>query len=305
MKLNIIIPTYNSSKYVTPFLDELNDVLSRYEHDDIKIIFVDDGSKDDTVNILKLITTKQDNVSVIAFTKNFGQTNAILAGLKSNQAEAYILMSTDMKEPIDMINNFILSWRKGNKLCIAHRAFSSDNYLKKLFMKLFYFIIRIDFPDIPMGGFDYGLLDDKIAKELIKRPFNFRFLQEDIIHLGYQIHYLPIKENNNYSVRNKTSTSIFKINYILNGLFNVIRFPFRILLLLNLAFTLITTVLLIYQLINYPLSDEKDKTDIYISFALLSISLVLFLLCTLIEFAIRIYDLLMHKPSYVIKEQIN
>src|SRR5690606_3364307 len=128
---------------------DVHKVIERNTKYNFKFTFVDDGSSDNTLIELYKAKETYKTLSIVVFSRNFGQTNAFLAGLKYSDADAYILMSVDMQESPELIIDFINSWENGFKICIAYRKYRYDNWIRRFFSKAFYFIIRIDKSTIP------------------------------------------------------------------------------------------------------------------------------------------------------------
>lgn len=304
MKINIIIPTYNSTLFVSDFNNKLNNIIKEIPDVEFKIIFIDDGSKDDTVLKLKELKKKFLNIYVIVLSKNFGQTNAILVGLEKCEADAYIVMAVDMQEPLELIYNFITSWKNGYKLCIAYRKYRTDNIVSKLFSKLFYFIINIDEQKIPKGGFDYGLIDKEVAQLLVNKPLNSRFIQGDLVNMGFPIDFIPCKRTDNSFTNKRLAFTRFKFNYFFDGIINTTRIPFRIIFILNFILSVFMLLLTGGTTISLLVNQTFTFKAIYHYVALLLISFLLLLVSVLIEFVICIYDIITKKTAYVIKEII-
>lgn len=303
MNIAIIIPTYNSENHIRTFMTDIMKVISTVEGIKFSFTFIDDGSTDNTVKILKEEKKHYENISILVFSKNFGQSNAILAGLKYSQAEAYILMSVDMQESPLLIHDFIKYWQEGYKLTIAYRKYRSDNSIRALFSKIFYFIIRLDKSSIPQGGFDYGLMDDDVAKALIKKPFNYRFLQGDIVDLGYDIKYLPYERARGHLTSNKFKVQLFNFNYFFDGVINVVRIPFRLILLFSALITILASFNLLFHIAHTLYSGDDIWTPwLFKHFSILVMSFILLLVSFAVEFLARIYDIVMKKEEYVIKE---
>jgi dolichol-phosphate mannosyltransferase len=299
----IIIPTYNSSRYTKEFIKGAIEVVREIDDCAFAFMFVDDGSTDDTVQELKRLKLVYPNIKILEFTKNYGQTAALLAGLKHIKADAYILMSVDMQESPHLIKDFITHWKKGYKLCIAYRKYRSDAFAGILISKIFYTIIRIDKPDIPKGGFDYGLLDKEVAEVLIDRPFNFRFLQGDIVDLGFETMYFPCERVRPQLSAGRNNFSMFKFNYFFDGIINVVRIPIKIILLLSSILSISLATVLTYKLVSKFVWGASVSTTTLITLSnYMFLSFLLIMLCIIIEFAYRIFGLVSKKTEYTIRD---
>lgn len=304
MIVSIIIPTYNSEVYIDDFLRDTSQVTKNIDDICFNYIFVDDGSKDNTVEKIKQHQKNGLPITIIKFTQNYGQTQAIIAGLKYSKADANIIMSVDLQESPILIRAFIKHWKGGYKICIAYRENRHDSILSKILSIVFYYLIRIDAKNIPKGGFDYGLMDRSITDIINKKPDNYRFLQDDIASLGFPVKYLPCSRERNIKKNKKITFPVFKFNYFFDGILSVLRTPFKISLLISMVlclffstyFLIKTLVMILYN--NFTL-------DVFMQDIKISLLLYLLLLSSFaINFAYRIFDLLMNKEAYIIEEVI-
>src|SRR5262245_5331231 len=128
-----------------------------------EFVFVDDGSDDDSLAELRELRTRDESVRIVSFTRNFGQMAAILAGFRHASGDIVLHLSADLQDPVDLIPAMVEEWKRGGEVVIAYRANREDRWTSRLASKLFYGIVRLSYPQIPSGGFDYILLDRKVA----------------------------------------------------------------------------------------------------------------------------------------------
>ena len=115
--LNIIAPVFNEEGNITNFFEKVKNALKKIDEKyDIKIIFVNDGSIDNSLKTLESIKVKFDNIEIINFTKNFGHQSAILAGLKEYKSDLYLVLDTDLQHDPNLIEVMIDNLEKSNSL---------------------------------------------------------------------------------------------------------------------------------------------------------------------------------------------
>src|SRR5262249_25032885 len=123
-----------------------------------EFVFVDDGSDDGSLAELLKIRKQDESVRVISFTRNFGQMAAIAAGLTGAQGDLVLHLSADLQDPVELIPRMVRQFEAGSDVVIAYRENREDGALARLTSRVFYRIIRLSFPKIPAGGFDYVLM---------------------------------------------------------------------------------------------------------------------------------------------------
>jgi len=164
---SIVVPIYFNEKNLPvtyPRLIALEKLIPDIE---LELVFVDDGSGDNSLNILRQIQKKDKRVKVVKLTRNFGSFNAILAGLSQTSGQCVGMISADLQDPPELFSTMIESWRSGKKTVMAIRQDRHDPFLSKLFSAIFYTLLKkFALPAMPMGGFDFVLLDRKVVEQL-------------------------------------------------------------------------------------------------------------------------------------------
>ena len=144
--ISIVVPCYNEEEVILMFYTELMKVINKIVKDNnlYEIIFVDDGSKDNTLKILKNIREKNKNLKIISFSRNFGKEAAIYAGLNSSVGEYVILMDSDLQHPPETIIEMIKEVENGYDMVATKRVNrDGEPIIKSWFSKLFYKIMKL------------------------------------------------------------------------------------------------------------------------------------------------------------------
>ncbi len=166
-KLSIVVPIYFNEKNIPVTYPRLADLEKRIPDIQLELIFVDDGSGDNSLKELQKIQKKDKRVKVIKLTRNFGSFNAILAGLNYATGDCVGIISADLQDPPELFQKMVEVWRAGKKTVMAIRKDRQDSFLTKLFAKTFYKILKnMALPQMPEGGFDFVLLDQKVVNVL-------------------------------------------------------------------------------------------------------------------------------------------
>jgi dolichol-phosphate mannosyltransferase len=190
----IIIPAYNERDNILSLVTRLDEVLkhSAYEY---CYLFVDDGSKDDSINILKKISEEHANVSYLSFSRNFGKDHALKAGIDvCTNALAVITMDADLQHPPELIPQMVEMWVKGSDIVYTYRedANPHTSFLHRLSSRLFYKLLNF-FSDIRFeeGISDFRLMDQKVVRSLAEIKEDGLFFRGLVKWVGYHQQAIP------------------------------------------------------------------------------------------------------------------
>jgi glycosyltransferase involved in cell wall biosynthesis len=166
-KISLVVPVFNEEEVIKIFYDKVRSELSQYQ---VQIVFIDDGSSDNTLKIITRLTSNDEHVKALSFIKNFGKEPALFAGLEHSDGDAVIPIDVDLQDPIEVVHKLIAKWLEGYEMVLAKRANrDSDTYLKRKTAQWFYtFHNKISDTKIEENVGDFRLLDRKIVESIIK-----------------------------------------------------------------------------------------------------------------------------------------
>ncbi len=185
--LSIIIPIYNEEKIIRELYKRITEsvklITDRYE-----IIFVNDGSRDNSLSQLVAISQQDENVYFIDFSRNFGHQIAVTAGIDLCRGKAAVIIDGDLQDPPELIPEMYKKHKEGFDVVYAQRAErKGESFFKKATAKLFYRILRkLTSVDIPLDTGDFRLIDRKIIECLKQMPEKNKFLRGQIAWLGFR-----------------------------------------------------------------------------------------------------------------------
>lgn len=176
-KLSAVIACYKDAQAMPIMHQRLVDVFKKINVD-YEIIFVNDCSPDNTVDVLNELVDKDDRVIGIEHSRNFGSQAAFLSGMEISTGDAVILLDGDLQDPPELIADFFDKWQEGNEVVYGRRIERDGNKgLVKLY-KIFYRLFRsVSYVPIPLDAGDFSLMDRKVVDELIKLPETDQFLR--------------------------------------------------------------------------------------------------------------------------------
>ncbi|MFC1577562.1 glycosyltransferase family 2 protein [Thermodesulfobacteriota bacterium] len=228
VKLSLVVPMYNEADNIEAFFKALIPVVERTV-DEYEVICVNDGSSDNTIELLKTKNQTNQNIKVIDLSRNFGKEFALTAGLQFTSGDAVIPLDADLQDPPELIPELIEKWREGYKVIHCVRTDrQSDSFIKRSTANLFYRINRklSDVP-IPENVGDFRLMDRQVVEALRQLPERTRFMKGLFAWLGYdqtQVTYIR-------SARSigTTKWSFWRLwNFALDGIFSFSTAPLRI-----------------------------------------------------------------------------
>jgi len=303
--LAIVVPVYHNESS----LEALHQQVRALPLDEIErclLVFVNDGSKDASWEVLKKIKEKDTDICLISFTRNFGQIAAIKAGLRAaTNVDWVAIISADLQDPIDLIPKMLKHGDEQTDLVIAYRKDRSDGWLNKMGSRFFYKLINHYNKEVPVGGFDCALMSQKVIPHWLQFNGRHRFMQADLLSLGFPTKFIPYhrKKREKGKSQNKLKN---KIKYFIDGFLRTSYSPIRWMSsigLLSLMLGVIYSILIVY---NYFMNDIPFKGWAPLMILILILGgLNLCFLGILGEYIWRIFDNMDDRPEYIIKEKID
>jgi dolichol-phosphate mannosyltransferase len=218
-EISIVIPTYCEEGNISELYNQLESELKKVEIHSFEIIYVNDGSHDDSLTKIKELTVRDNRVKFIHFSRNFGHQNALRAGLDFAQGAAVISMDADLQHPPELIATLIEHWRLGNKVVYTKRKDTSDlSFFKKLTSKMFYKLVNyLSETKLEEGTADFRLLDRSVVEALKNFNENNLFYRGIIPGLGFKQHGVEYIPNERFSGNTKYTFSKM-VRFALTGI---------------------------------------------------------------------------------------
>lgn len=187
IKYSIIVPVFNEEETIPLFYERIIPVMDK-TNEPYEIIFVNDGSKDNTYNELMKLTNKDKKIKVIDLSRNFGQQAALLCGFKESKGEAIIDIDVDLQDRPEAILEMIEKWKEGYEVVHARRSVREGESFFKKFTSTVYtkFIAKITGLNIPEKVGDFKLFDRKVIDTICSLPEHNRFLRGITSWVGYK-----------------------------------------------------------------------------------------------------------------------
>ena len=279
--------------------------LKDYEHE---IIFVNDGSKDKTLEILENIAERDKQVKVLSFSRNFGHQCAVTAGLKYVTGDAIVIIDADLQDPPELIPEMIKLWEQGNEVIYAKRKTrEGESKFKLLTAKMFYKILNgLSDVEIPADTGDFRLVDKKVVEVINSMPEHNKFLRGLFSWVGFKQQ--PFEYERKERFAGKTKYPLKKmLKLASDGIISFSTKPLKIVGGLGIITIFISILLLLYSVISYIFNLNQltpGWTSIMVAITLFS-GVQLLSIWVISEYLARIYDESKKRPQYIISKKIN
>ena len=299
-KISIIIPVYfNSDTLMMLYEDMKEKILGKLE--DYEIVMVDDGSGDDSWEVMNEIRNLDKKVKCVKLSRNFGEHAAILAGLNECTGDCAVTKQADLQEDSGLILEMYESWKRGNKVVLAVRKERDESAVKKFFANLYYAIVRkcID-KNMPVGGFDCYLLDRQVIKVIQMLDEKNSALTLQVLWVGFKSEKIYFHRKDRQVGKSRWTFSK-KFKLVMDSMMSFSYFPIRFMcgvgvVLAFLAFLWIIEVIIEFFTIGTPIAGWPTLMCLI----LFSTGLILLMLGMLGEYMWRTLDASRNRPPFII-----
>ena len=251
-KLSIIVPCYNEEETVQIFYDAVTAVMAQLPDSRPEYIFVDDGSKDKTILILRELAAKDPAVRYLSFARNFGKEAAMYAGLQHATGELVTLMDVDLQDPPALLPEMISLINTGEYDCVAVRRVTraGEPPIRSFFARTFYKLInKMSKTEIVDGARDFRLMTRQMVDSILQVTEVNRFSKGIFSWVGYRTHW--IETENVERSGGQTKWSFFKLFvYAIDGIIAFSTAPLAIASVLGLLFCVISFLAIIFVIVR-------------------------------------------------------
>lgn len=299
--VSIVIPVLNESGNLLPMMEKLNLIFcDNYQYE---IIFVDDGSTDDTLDLLKLIHSANPSVYYISLSRNFGQQNALKAGLDRAKGDCVVTLDGDLQHPPELIPEMIALWENGYEVVYTRRREDKRlSLMKRETSKHFSSFMKLmSGMPIEQGVADFRLLDRKVVDVLSNLKENNLFLRGTVYWIGFRSHAIDYTPQKRYS--GNTKYSILKmLQYAVEGITSFSVKPLYVSIFLGLLFILISAIYLVYVIGSVFIGQTVPGWASIIVTIMFFGGLNMLVLGIIGVYIGKIFMQSKYRPSYVIKD---
>lgn len=301
-KISIVVPVYYNSDTLELLYEDMKKKILG-EIGDYEIVFVDDGSKDNSWEIMNSIREKDDNVKCVKLSRNFGEHAALLAGLSACTGDCAVTKQADLQEDSSIILEMYESWKRGNKVVLAIRKERKENKVKVFFANMYYALVRkFVNKSMPSGGCDCYLIDRKVI-EVLER------LDEKNSSLTLQVMWVGFKTDMIYFVRQDREvgksrwTLSKKIKLVADSILSFSYAPLRMMMGLGVIFDVAALVVLICVLVEkFTVGTPVQGWASIMCVLLFGFGMIMLMIGIIGEYIWRALDASRNRPPYIIDE---
>lgn len=308
--ISIIVPCFNEQESLPLFYGEITAVTDsmkeKYYNDNIsdlafEFIFVDDGSKDDTLKILRELSAQDKRVCYTSFSRNFGKESAILAGLQRARGDYAVVLDADLQHPPKLIPQMYDYVRGGEYDCAATRRISRKGESKMLsfFARCFYKVMgKISSTQIVDGAQDFRLMTRQMVNAILDMPEYNRFSKGIFSWVGFETKYIEVE--NTERAAGKTTFNFKKLFlYSLDGICAFSTAPLSLAVFMGIIFCLLAVAMVVKTLI---FGEPMGEYPVTVALMCLIGGVQLFCLGIAGQYISKIYLEVKGRPSYIVRE---
>lgn len=303
--LSVIVPCFNEQEVIDVTHERLSAALTLITPD-FEIIYVDDGSKDRTAELLNGIQNSSRHVRFIRLSRNFGHQIAVTAGIEYARGEAVVLIDADLQDPPEVIADMVAMWREGFHVVYGQRQERpGETKFKLLTARAFYRLInRLSEIPIPLDTGDFRLMDRAVVESLRKMREKHRMLRAMTSWVGFKQAAVPYKRDERFAGESKYPLGKM-LAFAMDGIVSFSAVPLRIVTTVGLAFSALSAIGILYAIGLRLLTDNwvPGWTLIFITLLLIG-GLQFIFLGVLGEYVGRIYSEAKDRPLFLVMEEV-
>lgn len=304
VKFSIVVPIYYNElniPHTIPRLQKLQEIIPNC---DFEYVFVDDGSKDNSLSLL-LEAKKQDNrIKVIKLSRNFGSMSAIQAGLRFATGECIGIIAADLQDPPEMFKQMIDYWREGRKVVLGTREDREESLSQKFFSNTYYYLLeKFALKGYPKGGFDFLLIDRQVVNEVLEIQEKNTNVMSLIYWLGHDQVQIPYVRQERKLGKSRWTLSK-KIKLFVDSFVSFSYMPIRFMSFIGFITAILSFLYGVFVVIStvFGLIELQGWTTI-IALITFLLGIIMIMLGIIGEYLWRILDESRQRPSFVIDEK--
>lgn len=254
-----MIPIYNEEGNIPLLYDRLKGVLDGMKVD-WEMMFVNDGSRDKSMELLRELGRRDPRVKYLDFSRNFGHQIAVTAGLDHSIGKAIVIIDADLQDPPELIGDLYARHKEGFEVVYARRrARKGEGFLKKFTAKLFYRLLsRITSIDIPLDTGDFRIMDRKVVNVLKQMPEQHKFLRGQISWIGFRQTYIEYDRDQRHA--GETGYTYSKmIRFALDGITSFSDYPLKLTTMAGFLVSGVAFLLILYALYSRLVTGDYEK----------------------------------------------
>jgi len=303
-KVSIIIPAYNEEESLKPLHERLKKLMESNSNYEFEILFVNDGSKDNTLNIIKQLRQNDSRICYVDFSRNFGKETAMIAGLDYATGDCVVFMDADLQDPPELVPELLKYWEEGYDDVYAKRTTrKGETFFKKFTSKMYYKVLqKLTNVEIQKDTGDFRLLDRRCVNALKKMRESQRCSKSMFSWIGYKKKEVPFVRDPR--IAGKTKWNYKKlVDLAIDGITSFTTSPLRISTYISIPTFITLIVYFIYVIIKCITQNVVIEAFQAIILLILFFSGIQILLFGIVgEYLGRIFNETKNRPLYLVNE---
>ncbi len=303
MKLSVVIPAYNEERNL-PLLYQRLTAAVECCTDDHELLFVNDGSRDNTLGVLRELADKDARVKFISLSRNFGHEIAVAAGLDRAEGDAVALIDADLQDPPELLRGMVERWKQGVEVVYAQRRRRKDPLPKKIAIFFFYRLLRsISEVNIPLDTGNFRVMDRRVVEVLRRCRENPRFVRGLVSWVGFKQE--PLLYDRDPRHAGETGYGFRKLlKLALDGICSFSLVPLRMTTWLGAGVIALSVLLTGVVIVNKLLNPDVPRGFAFLACGMFFLGGVqLFMLGMLAQYVGYVFKNVQGRPMYVVGEE--
>jgi dolichol-phosphate mannosyltransferase len=303
--ITIVFPVFNEAETLPELHRCVSEVLQSISHT-FELIFVNDGSTDSSLHVLKKLATDDPRVRVICLSRNFGHQPALMAGIDAAQGDAVILMDADLQDSPSAIAAFIREWETGSEVVYAVRTKRKEGPFKRMAFFCFYRLQRLlTRVSMPLDAGVFSLMDRRVVDVLKKMPERNRYLVGLRCYAGFRQKGIPVERGPRYRGSPRVSVSGL-VRLAMDGILAFSTIPLRLISVIGLLVSIVSFVVSLVALVaKYGFHQQPFNWPFGLSTIFFFGGIQLVSMGIIGEYVGRIYEEVKQRPYYIVDAEIN
>lgn len=303
VKFSIVVPIYFNEPNIPHTIPRLQRLEQVIPNCDFEYVFVDDGSKDKSLQLLIEAREKDQRIKVIKLSKNFGSMSAIQAGLKYATGDCVGIIAADLQDPPELFGKMLEYWKSGKKVVLGTRSDREESISQKIFSNTYYYLLRkFALKGYPEGGFDFLLVDRQVVNEILEIREKNTNIMSLIYWLGHEREYIPYVRQERKLGKSRWTLSK-KIKLFIDSFVSFSYTPIRFMSLIGVLTAVLSFIYGVFVVVStlFGIIELQGWTTI-ISLITFLLGIIMIMLGIIGEYLWRILDESRDRPSYVVDE---
>ena len=304
-KISVIVPCYNEQEAVRVFYEAVTAVAARISGAEFEYVFVNDGSKDKTMDVIKELASKDSRVKYVSFSRNFGKESAMYAGMEYASGDYVAIMDVDLQDPPELLVDMYRDLKSGEYDCVASRRVDrkGEAKIRSFFARCFYKLInKISQTEIADGARDFRMMTRQMTQSILSLCEYNRFSKGIFAWVGYNVKWLEFE--NRERVAGETKWSFWKLfKYSIDGIVGFSTMPLTIAAFMGMLLFVISLVGIIFIIVRQLVwGGSAYGWSSTICILLLISGIQLFCIGILGQYLAKTYLEVKKRPIYIAKE---